>query len=65
MEEVYNIEDIISIEDKEYCIVKKYNEYFIIVSINTPLDIKIGKFINNEFLIENNNEIIKEVLQSK
>lgn len=65
MEESYNVEDIISVEGREYCIVKKYNEYYIIVTIDTPLDIKVGKLIGNEFIPETNNEIIKEVLQSK
>ena len=65
MEEIYNIEDVVSIEEREYCIVKKYNEYYIIVTIDTPLDIKVGKFVGNEFISETDNEIIKEVLLSK
>ena len=65
MLEVYNVEDIIEIEGREYCIVKKYNDYYVIVSINTPLDIKVGKIINDQFNDETDKEKIKEVLQNK
>ena len=63
MQEDYNVEDVIIIDNRDYCVVKKHKEYYIIVSISTPLDIMVGKIINGEFVIEKNNEIIKKILQ--
>ena len=65
MQEDYNIGDVITIVNVDYCIVKKYNKHYVIVTIGEPLDIKVGKFEDDKFVIENDKEIIKEVLQSK
>ena len=65
MEEAYNVEDIIIINNKEYCIIKKYNDCYLIISIDVPLDIKVGKFNKNEFVVINDQDKIKEVLLSK
>ena len=65
MNKIYEVNDIILIDDKEYCIIKKYNEYYVIVSLNKPFDIMVGKFENDEFINENDLKIIKNILCSK
>ena len=64
MEKVYDIEDIIILDNREYCIIKKYNDYYVIISLTQPLDIKVGTFLGSSFSVENDNEKIKEVLCS-
>ncbi|MBE6161511.1 MAG: hypothetical protein E7158_04750 [Firmicutes bacterium] len=65
MDKIYAVNDILLVDDKEYCIIKKHNEYYVIVSLNKPLDIMVGKFKNDEFINENDLELIKKILCSK
>ena len=58
------VEDIILLDDKEYCVIKKYNDYYIIISLEKPIDIKIGKYEDGKFVTEIDKKIIKEVLLS-
>lgn len=66
MENKYDIGDIVLINDtKEYTIINNYNDYYVLLSNNSPIDILIGKINeNNNLSIINDRKIVLEVLSN-
>ena len=58
----YEVDDIILLNDKEYCIIKVYKEYIVVLSNFEPLEIMVGYMKNNVFIKETNKKIIEQVL---
>lgn len=63
MQDRYNVGDIIKLDNNhEYCIIKKYNEYYVLLSQNEPLEILIVNINGNEINVVIDKKIIEEVL---
>ena len=59
----YKVKDIILLDDnRKYSIIKKVNEYYILLSVDEPLNIMIAKIKNDKILVETDKKIIEEVL---
>lgn len=59
----YKVKDIILLDDnRKYSIIKKVNEYYILLSVDEPLKIMIVKITNDKILVETDKKIIEEVL---
>ena len=58
----YEINDIILLNNKEYCIIKVYGEYIVVISNFTPFEILVGYIKNGEFVKEVDKDKIKEIL---
>ena len=58
----YEVNDIILLNDKEYCIIKMYKEYIVVLSNFEPVEILVGYMKNNTFIKETNKKIIEQIL---
>lgn len=59
----YKVKDIILLDDnRKYIIIRKINEYYLLMADSEPFKILIVKILNNRVIVETNKEIIKEVL---
>ena len=58
----YEVNDIILLNDKEYCIIKMYKEYVVVLSNFEPVEILVGYMKNNTFIKETNKKIIEQIL---
>ena len=62
MADSYNVDDIVNINDREYAIVKKIGNVYLLVTLDNPVDILVGKIDNKEFISETDPEMIKNIL---
>ena len=61
----YNVKDTIILDDNiEYSIIKKVDNYYLMMSVEEPLKIIIGQIDNNKIIVISDKKIIKEVLSS-
>ena len=58
----YEVNDIVLLNDKEYCIIKVYKKYIVAIANFLPFEILVGFIDNGKFVKETNKEIIKEIL---
>ena len=58
----YEVNDIILLDNHEYCIIKKYKEYMVVLSNFEPLEIIVGYIKNDKFVKETNKKIVEQIL---
>ena len=58
----YEVNDIILLNDKEYCIIKMYKEYIVVLSNFKPIEIMVGYMKNGSFVKETNKKIVEQIL---
>ena len=58
----YEINDIILLNDEEYCVIKKYKEYLVVLSNFEPLQILVGYIKHGTFVKETNKKIVQQIL---
>lgn len=63
MEEIFKINDVVELEDKEYQIIKKVGNYYVLISVNEPVDLLVGEISNGEFNIIEDKNIILSLLK--
>lgn len=65
MENYYDVGDIITLDNKEFCIIKEYSNYYVVISLDKPVDIRVGIFSNRTFSPVTDKNIVKKVLMSE
>lgn len=64
MQKDYEVNDIVNLDDKEYCIIKKYEDYYVVISTHVPINIFVGMINKTKFEVIKDKNIIKKVLLS-
>ncbi len=58
----YNVDDVVLINDREYAVVKKIGNVYLLVTMENPIDILVGRIINKEFIVETDHDMIMNIL---
>ena len=62
MVDSYDIDDIVEINKRQYAVVKKIGNIYLLVTLDNPIDILVGTLENGEFINETNQDMIKNIL---